>query len=30
VESGPVVVYGTVTALFLYLALKVVESRRWK
>jgi ABC-2 type transport system permease protein len=30
VDSRPVVFYVTVTAFFLYLTLKVVESRRWK
>ncbi|MGA1235797.1 MAG: ABC transporter permease [Limisphaerales bacterium] len=30
VDSRPVIYYGSLTALFLFLTLKVVESRRWR
>jgi ABC-2 type transport system permease protein len=29
-DSRPVVYYGSLTALFLFLTLKVVDSRRWR
>jgi hypothetical protein len=30
VDTRPVVLYTTVTFLFLFLTLRVIESRRWK